>query len=103
MLANLASESVRITGIALDATDSVRAVRFEPAASCSVTTAGSVMGTVTASGNMTRDSSASELTVYVGGTGLAPQVYAVCIDYLANSAAGAFERVGNSTLLVGAC
>lgn len=96
-------EVVTVSGVALDPVISVRSVRFEPGAWCTTTISGATNGTVTASGAIQALASNTKLTVVVGGSGLPPALYAVCVDFHANIAQGNYQMVGSVQLYVGEC
>ena len=90
---------VTITGLGLDVY-SVRAVRYEPSASCTVAvvnaTTGTVNGTTIAA---VSGSNQTTITVTQNGT-IASASYSVCVDFVANVASGSFVKVGSWQLLI---
>ncbi|MDR3410941.1 MAG: hypothetical protein P4L87_08380, partial [Formivibrio sp.] len=90
-----ASTSVTITGLGLDATNSIRAVKFSVGTSCaSPTVSAQSFANVGGSGN-------TQLSVALPtGTGLSAATYSVCVDLLAGTA-GTYVNAGSGELFVG--
>ena len=89
-----------ITGLGLDVA-SVRAVRFEPAAACTVAAANAAPGTVN---GLTIASGAALNQTMISVTqnsSMAAGSYSVCVDYVASNVNGSFVKVGSSQLLIG--
>lgn len=102
VLANRGDAVVSVVGAGLDAVLSVRQVRFEPGGNgCTVSSGGAASGTVVASGSMSANSNGTQLFVGVGGIGLAPQLYSVCVDFVANVNGSNFVSAGSGVLYVG--
>ena len=93
---------VSIVGAGLDGVLSVRQVRFEAGGNgCTASLGGAANGTVVASGSMVSSNGSSVLAVTVGGIGLAPQLYSVCVDFAANVNGSQFVGAGSGLLYVG--
>ena len=99
-IANNPNSQVTLYGIALQYSTSVRAVRFEPSSTCTSTLANPTAGTLNATSYVSSTSMAT-LTAIVGGVGLAPGTYSVCVDLTGNPVTGNFQQIGPSLLLVG--
>ena len=99
VLATNAAPVVTISGLGLDV-PSVRAVRFEPSATCTLLAASPTFGTVNGANIAAGGVSQFAITVTQNAT-FAPAAYSVCIDYVANASGGAFAKVGSVQLLVG--
>ena len=95
-----AAPVITIFGLGINSL-SVRAVRFEPAKTCSVLTANATPGTVAGVGIV--NSGVDESAIFVvQSSAFAPGSYAVCVDYLSNPVNGSFVKVGLSQqLLIG--
>ena len=102
VLATNGSPVITISGLGLDVV-SVRAVRFEPAATCTATTVNATSGTV--SGGLLANVGGSNetlLSVTLNAT-IPAGSYSVCMDLIANAVGGAYAKVGSSQLLIGLC
>ena len=88
-----------VTGLGLSTT-SVRAVRFEPASSCTSATVGATSGTIVG-GPVATSGTLSQVVTTSQTAYFAPGSYAVCIDYNANPLTGGYLKVGSILLGVG--
>lgn len=96
LLVGDASAAVQLTGVALDPTSSVRAVRFEAATTCTAGSSSSNTVVVPNFALATANGALTVLTLPMSGTsGFAAGAYAVCVDYAwATAAVPSYQRVG---------
>ena len=92
MMAGTSTTTLTLTGVALDATYSIRAIYFGSNSACTTVTAALSVTNVTGSAN-------TQVTFMPPVSGLAPGSYAVCVNYLAASAS-TYTIVGASDLTV---
>lgn len=109
VVAGSSNATVTISGVALDPSVSVRAVRFEPGSGgCTFGRTGAAAGTVDLVGGLSvvNGSQWTLVSGSVGGSGLSSGQYAVCVDLTShNSTTGGFVQAGalSQRLLVGEC
>ena len=79
----------------------MRAVRFEPAFSCTATIVNATVGTVDGVVIAAVSGSGQTVITVTQNSTIPAGSYSVCIDYVANSLSGAFVAVGSVQLLIG--
>ena len=100
LLNSNSAPQVTITGLGLDVY-SVRAVRYEPAATCTSKTANATVGTVNGMVIAAVNGSNQTMVTVAQNTTIPPGSYSVCVDFVANNVNGSFVKVGSSQLLIG--
>ena len=89
-----------ITGLGLDL-PSVRAVRFEPAPTCTPTSVNASVGTVNGIVIAAVNGSSQTMVTVTQSATIPAGSYSVCVDYVANPVSGLFSNVGSVQLLIG--
>ena len=88
-----------ILGVGLDII-SVRAVRFEPASTCSLLTSNPTPGTVNSTVLANVSGSNHTMITVTDLSTLGSASYSVCVDFAANPPVGSFLKVGSAQFLV---
>ena len=102
VLSSNAAPQVTISGSGLDV-PSVRAVRFEPGVTCTLTSANATAGTVNGVTIAAVSGSNQTMISVTQSSAIPAGAYSVCIDYVANNVTGSFVNVGSALLLIGVC